>query len=195
MEEGLYTVNVAHNNCPVTTLPKEVIFKPGLPKPTLYAYGPDYWFFVCDNRHAKIYRWYCNGSLVAENDKSQFYAGINLGEYYVEVNDGRECFVPSDKVVIPLDQTGMVQTEAEHDFYLYPNPTNGNIQIFYSSPFSGRIVIRIYNVEGEVAKELEIHKEQYYYTEQMELSGFRPGMYIMELYSDQVIRRTRFLVF
>jgi PKD repeat protein len=194
-KEGSYAVDVSNGGCNTLSYPKQVVYKSGLPKPTLTARGPNVWYFICSIEHAKLYRWYYNGNLVAENDKNLFYAGTNLGEYYVVVNDGGECYVPSDKVVIPVVYTGAEQTEAESDFYLYPNPTNGNIRIFYSGPFMGQMVIRIYNTAGEVATEKKICKDREYFSEEMELSGFVSGVYIMELYSDQIIIRTRVLVF
>ena len=175
-------------------MPKQIVYKSGLPKPTLYAFGPNVWYFVCSIDTAKVYQWYYNGTIVARNNKNIFYAGTNLGEYYVEVNDLGDCFVPSNKVVIPLVPTGIDQTGGENKFYVYPNPTAGIIRIFYSGLWSGRTRIKIFDAEGRIIKEQVINNGTAYFSEEVELSGFTPGIYILELNTDQVTMKTRFLI-
>jgi uncharacterized protein (TIGR02145 family) len=192
--EGSYTVDLSIGSCETTSQSKQVVFKPGLPKPILYAFGPNAWYFVCSIDYARVYQWYYNETLVAENDKNMYYAGTNLGEYYVRVNDTGDCYVPSDKVVIPIVTTGINQTESENEFYVYPNPTGGNIRIFYSGTWTGKTRIRIYDAEGRIVKEQEINKEAIYFSEEVELSGYTPGIYIIELHTDQVIKKVRFQI-
>jgi hypothetical protein len=187
-------VAVALENCNVKSNTIEITYKPGLPKPTLYAYGPNAWYFVCSIDYAQKYKWYYNGNWVAENDQYVYYAGADLGEYYVEVKDTGDCYVPSDKVVIPLVPTEVDKTTCGNELFVFPNPTSGNIRIFYSDIYTGKILIRIYNMEGVVSMEQEFFKNQIYFSEEIELSDFKPGIYILELNSDHIIMKTRFLV-
>lgn len=193
MAAGLYTVVVGHNRCYDTTQAKEVTYKPGLPKPMLHAYGPNAWYLICSIENVK-YKWYYNETLVTENDKSIFYAGSNMGEYYVEVNKGYDCWVPSDKVVIPLVPTGINLADSKNEFYVYPNPADDHIRIFCSGPFIGRTLIRIYDAEGRIVMEQEVNKDQFYFSMDMKLSGLTSGIYMIELYSDEVILKTRFMI-
>ena len=193
-KEGLYTVNIANNKCVVSTDPMEIKYKPGLQKPNLLAFGINPYYFVCDIENARIYRWYHDGHLVLENNSNVYWAGSRMGEYYVEVNDGGACFVPSDKVVIPLIPTRTNQPGVENGFYVYPNPAHYNTVIFYSGHYVGKVTVRIYDMEGEVLKEQEIMKHDADFSEKIELSEFNPGIYVVMLITDQVVLITRFLV-
>jgi hypothetical protein len=193
-KEGSYTVEVSHGSCATASQSRQVAYKSLLPKPRLYAYGPDYWFFVCDIRHAETYRWFYNGNLVAENGYNQYYAGTDYGEYYVEVYDGGVCYIPSDKVMIPLAQTGIVELYSENRLYLYPNPAQGSIRIFCSDSYQGKVRIRIISAGGSIAKESESVKNNEDFSEELNLAGLEPGLYAMELLTDQYTLRSTFII-
>ncbi|MBN2214163.1 MAG: VCBS repeat-containing protein [Bacteroidales bacterium] len=192
--EGLYTVEIANYNCGVTTNTKEIIFKAGLPKPSIQAYGPNAWYFVCNIDNALVYRWYYNDNLVEENDKSIYFAGTQTGEYYVEVNDGGECFVPSEKITIPVVTTGIGHLQAEHKLYLYPNPSPGSIRILYSDHYTGEIMIRISNIEGRVLDNIELYKDHADFSEEINLTGLSAGLYILEFHTNQYTLKERLLI-
>jgi hypothetical protein len=187
-------VVLSYGSCKTPSQSKQVVYKPGLPKPTLTVRGPNLWYFICSIEHAKVYRWYYNGNLVAENSKNLFFAGTRLGEYYVEVNDGGECFVPSDKVVIPIVPIGIDNIYAGDRVYIYPNPTSGNIRITCTDKYTGKITVRIYNIDGSVVKELEIQKDHADLSEELDLAGFEAGLYILELLTDRYPRRSPFII-
>jgi PKD repeat protein len=90
-KEGSYSVDVSVGSCKTTSRSKQIVYKPGLPKPKLLTFGPAFWYFVCDIEDAGTYRWYYNGSVVKETTSNTYWAGNILGEYHVEVNDGGEC--------------------------------------------------------------------------------------------------------
>ena len=194
-EEGLYRVIVRNNNCSDTTQPLKISYKPGLPKPALEAYGPNAWYFICSIDYARAYRWYYNGTQVAENDKYVYYAGNNLGEYYVAVNDTGECYVPSETMVIPLNATGTDNLYSGNQVCIYPNPTNGTIRIFYSDAYLGKITARICNIEGVTIKLLELYKNNVVLNEEMDLSDLKTGLYIFEIYTEQVSLKTSVVIF
>jgi len=194
VKEGLYTVEIINNNCGVTTNTKEVRYKTGLPKPSLQAYGPNVWYFICDIEKAHQYRWYYNESLVESNDRNIYFAGTQMGEYHVEVNDGGECFVPSDKVVIPVISTGIDNVSSGNQMYIYPNPANGSIRILYSGIYQGRVRIKIISVSGGIAKEFTMYKDHVGFSEEIDLTGFKDGLYIVELIKSQYAVRSSFLI-
>jgi hypothetical protein len=193
-KEGLYTIAIGNNECIVTTDPKEIKYKSGLPKPELLTFGTNPYYFVCNIEDAGTYRWYRDDHLISENNSNVYWAGILMGEYYVEVNDGGECYVPSDKVVIPLMPTGISRPVAENGIYIYPNPAQQNIMIFYSGRYIGNVLVRIFDLDGGVLQEREIMKHHADFSEEIELPGFDPGIYILALITDQAMMITRFLV-
>ena len=72
------------------------------------------------------------------------------------------------------------------DFELYPNPTNTSIHIKYPAIFS----INIYDMNAALLlAENDIHKSWSLNTKLL-----KPGMYIVELQSGQVIKRKKLIV-
>jgi uncharacterized protein (TIGR02145 family) len=193
-KEGSYTVDVSYGTCKTTSHSKQIVFKPGLPQPRLLTFGSALWYFVCDIENAKTYRWYYNGIMVASNDRNVYFAGTQLGEYYVEVNDGGECFVPSEKITIPLISTNLTHFKEEHQLYLYPNPASENIRILYSDQYTGKIVVRISNMEGKILNELELYKKNINFSEEINLSGLKAGLYFLEFHTNQYRLKEKLII-
>jgi len=193
-KEGSYAVDVSFGTCKTTSQSKQIVYKPGLPQPKLLAFGSTVWYFVCDIEDAETYRWYYNGNLLCANDKNTYFAGTQLGEYYVEVNDGGECFVPSEKVTIPVISTNVSHYKAEHRLYLYPNPASGKIRILYFDQYNGEIIIRVRNTAGKILKELELYKNHVDFSEEINLSGLKAGLYILEFHTNQYTLKERFVI-
>ncbi len=193
-KEGSYTVDVSFGTCKTTSHSKQIVYKPGLPQPKLLTFGSTAWYFVCDIENARIYRWYYNGNLVAETRNNAYWAGDRMGEYYVEVNDGGECFVPSGKITIPVISTDISHFNAEHQLYLYPNPASGTIRVFNKDQYTGKVVVRIGNTEGRIIKELELYKNKVDFSEEINLSELKAGLYILEFQTNQNTLKERFVL-
>jgi hypothetical protein len=97
--------------------------------------------------------------------------------------------------MITLASTGIGPVNTENGFFLYPNPARDNLRIFYSGPNTGRILIRIMNAEGGIVKEQESWKWAADFSENIDVSGLKPGIFIMELRPDQVLLKTRFIIY
>ena len=138
--------------------------------------------------------WYYNGNLIESNDKNIYFAGTQMGEYYVEVNDGGECFVPSEKVIIPALTTNVSHNDKAQKLYLYPNPTSGTIQLIYSDQYFGKILIRISNMAGGVMDEIELYKSHNDFSEELNLQGLKAGLYILEFCTNQHTLKERFVI-
>ena len=117
-----------------------------------------------------------------------------MGEYYVEVNDGGECFVPSEKVTIPAISTNISHFKGEYKLYLYPNPTSGTIRILYTDQYTGKVMVRINNIEGRVLSKQELYKNHVDFSEEIDLSGLKSGLYFLEFHTNQYTLKERFVI-
>ena len=193
-KEGSYTVDVSFGTCKTTSQSKQIAYKPGLREPKLLPFGSTLWYFVCDIENARTYRWHYNGNLLEETNNNVYWAGDMMGEYYVEVNDGGECFVPSEKITIPVISTNISHFKGEHKLYLYPNPTSGTIRVLYTNQYTGKVIVSINNIEGRVLKDIELYKNHVDFSEEINLAGLKAGLYILEFHTNQFTLKERFVI-
>jgi PKD repeat protein len=77
--EGFYSVSVKAQGCEIQSDPVEIAYKPALPKPELFAEGPNVWYLACSNDSAASYRWYHEGVLRKESAQHVYIANQELG--------------------------------------------------------------------------------------------------------------------
>jgi hypothetical protein len=179
--KGKYTAAINNYTCGITTEPIEVTYKPALPKPSLLAEGPNVWILACDNTTAQVYKWYYNGNFIPEATRYLYVANQTLGEYYVTVNDGGECHVPSDILTIPLNTTGIKDAETVFgNIKIYPNPTPGMFTIEMDNQIKGTLNIRIVNEQGKELFNIQHNKTTTHLKTEMDLSGQGSGVYFIQ---------------
>jgi VCBS repeat protein/type IX secretion system substrate protein/PKD domain-containing protein len=193
-DEGIYTVliaNTENENCAITTPTKEIIIKPALQKPDLFAQGPDMWILACSNDSAQNYRWYYNGENITDANDFIYMANQQLGEYFVSINDGGECYVPSDIITIPLSATDMKALDIFGHIKIYPNPTPGTFTIEMDNEIIGTLYIRINNANARELFNIKHNKTTRHFQTQMDLSGQGKGMYFIEFRfeDDKTVRK------
>jgi uncharacterized protein (TIGR02145 family) len=195
LSTGKYTVKLSLtcvNSCS-DAVSKEIQVCHGLlKKPDLRAFGPNLWYLICSNDTAKFYRWFYNNNLVYNKYTFIYFAYQNLGDYQVAISNDDECYVSSDVVSIPT--IGEHAAENSDNIIIYPNPTNGSIRILYSDPYTGPVMVKIYNAMGLMVKEMKLYKNSFSYSEEMDLSDLGKGLFMLELKTNQKSLKTRILV-
>ncbi|MFC2138267.1 PKD domain-containing protein [Bacteroidota bacterium] len=181
LDEGDYTV-IAYTSeeCESESQAITINHKDALPVPELAAFGPVWWYLACGNDTAENYRWYYNGDLINGAIERDYVAGQNLGEYYVEVNDGGECYVPSEVITIPLgSNTGIEKESVFGTIKIYPNPTPGLFTIEIENNLFGELMIDINNEAGVRILMMEILKNHRHFKTNVDLSGQGKGLYFI----------------
>lgn len=178
--DGIYTCEVGEEHCKRVSNSLEILYKDALPKPELIAFGPTVWILACHNDTAQNYQWYYNGEIISGASDYIYVANQDLGEYYVSINDGGECYVSSDIVTIPLSATGINDMNIFGDIKIYPNPTPGVFTIEMDNQVIGSLYIRISNSIGREIFNIKHSKTTRYFQTQMNLSGQGAGIYFIE---------------
>ncbi|MBS1538285.1 MAG: PKD domain-containing protein [Bacteroidetes bacterium] len=166
---GSYSVTVKDaNNCTGTSAPTVISFNPKPPKPTVIQRA-DTLFSTA----AASYLWKRN-TVIIPNATKQYLVINQLGNYTVTIADANSCSSVSDEFTVT--STSVHDFAVDNGIRIYPNPTDGDIQI--EVPFSGA-EFRVYTVLGMtlISQTLPIG------TSTVSLSEFPAGIYGIELTS------------
>lgn len=167
--DGSFTVTVKDaNNCEGTSQEMAVLFTPPPAKPTITQRSDTLFSSLAEG-----YAWKHN-SVFIPNQTKQFLVITELGKYTVTVYDSKTCSTVSDEYVVT--STGVHEQFQADAIHIYPNPTDGDIQI--DVPF-GETECRVSNVLGlTVAKYILPPGKT-----TVSLSDFPAGIYSVELTS------------
>ncbi|MDW8157388.1 MAG: T9SS type A sorting domain-containing protein, partial [Bacteroidia bacterium] len=79
------------------------------------------------------------------------------------------------------------------NFSLWPNPNKGNFEIAVEGSISGKLVLKVIDLQGKVLWQEQKVVETSYFVQQVELDELLPGMYIFEIHADGHTRRLKFI--
>jgi hypothetical protein len=102
------------------------------------------------------------------------------GSYWVSVTDNHGCH-GSDTIVVNI-QVGITDNELNDAFVVYPNPSNGEINIVVNNA-TLRFDLRITDVVGQTLI-MENHRDNANFNKRYDLSSFAKGMYFVKLTSE-----------
>ncbi|MGZ3899661.1 MAG: T9SS type A sorting domain-containing protein, partial [Bacteroidia bacterium] len=120
----------------------------------------------------------------------------NSGQIYVATN-GRGIWVNNDYYVPTVVSVNEIPKTAttENNLTLYPNPTNGNVNISFNGISGETAKITVYDVNGRIVKTEDLGK---IYTSEVnytfETTNIATGLYIIHVTSDSGIKRVAKLV-
>ncbi len=185
LSEGEYTVVAGTGNCGTSSETLILKNKQGPEKPKIFARGPNVWILICDNNTAREYRWYYNDQLISGAMTSQYIARQNLGEYFVEVNDGGECFTPSDIITIPIakSQNGNPGVDSE-TITLYPNPTESQVKVELETLLPGTMDVELINSMGNLVARYRYENSAGF---GIDMSAMPAGVYFCKIFYEEGI--------
>lgn len=151
LPSGDYLVEAKIGECSIESDPLSLTAKPAPAKPTIYAKGPNVWLLACDNMEAKDYRWYYNDQMILGAKTNQYVANQNLGNYYVEINDGGDCYTASDVINIPTGNIVSGVPELIADAVLvHPNPSTSLFYVSMGGTLPGALNVEIIDAFGRL---------------------------------------------
>jgi PKD repeat protein len=133
------------------------------------------------NTVGEIYFWdFGDGTTSIENNPSKVYA--TNGNYIVKLTVSNKC--GSTTITKSIVTTSNKDISAITSFNLYPNPTNGNINIeLIGTPIKESIKLCIYNTLGQEMISEKLDFNAGILNQQIDLSNFSNGTYIVRLIS------------
>ncbi len=92
---------------------------------------------------------------------------------------------------IDLVYAGIEDIPLSDAVQLFPNPCDGNFNLKIINNFKGDIVISIKDLSGKTIEKTVLHKNQHVFSEDIQLSDFPSGLYLLSASTDneQVIKK------
>ena len=189
-QDGIYKVEITPISCPQVNPTYNLNYTDGPAVPEMYLRGPNVWYIACSDTTATTYKWYKNSAEIPNSNKQIIVPNPANGSYYVELNDGGECWTKSETVVIPDDYySGKFKSfenlagleDVESGLVVFPNPNNGKFTLLFKDDFIGKIYLRIKGINGRTVKQYYSDKALPVYFEEMDLNNYGSGIYFLEI--------------
>jgi hypothetical protein len=146
--------------CKATSAKVRVDVLPGATKPVIVRSG----MTLSTSTVYSTYQWYRNGKIIS-GATSRYYTISFDGDYKVVVSNSTGCYNTSD--VLKLNATGVSEVVSNGEIRLYPNPSDGIINI--ESPVKVQVTVR--DIQG---REVASIKD----ATTVDLRNFSDGMYL-----------------
>ena len=123
-----------------------------------------------------------NGYTPIQGANTAVYAPTENGSYAVIINDGN-CSDTSSCISI---NTMDIDKESKIDLKIYPNPTNGMVNIDFMKD-SDRSIVKVYDMTGKLVQEFKVENQQQF---QFYLKG-ESGIYTLEINSNNGVAQRK----
>ncbi|MDX9771452.1 MAG: FG-GAP-like repeat-containing protein, partial [Tenuifilaceae bacterium] len=151
LSAGDYSAVAIAETCSTPSDNLTLTTKPTPAKPAIYARGPNVWILGCSNETATAYRWYHNDALIPGATTYTYVANQQLGNYFVRVNEGGECWTATDVINIPTGTiVGIDISLNPTEVAIFPNPSGGLFYVQLGEGLVGRVRVRVTNALGQV---------------------------------------------
>jgi len=176
---GDYLAEATLGNCATESDILTLTTKLAPAKPSIYAKGPNVWLLACDNTTAKDYRWYYNEQMILGAKSNQYIANQNLGNYFVEVGEGGECYTSSDVINIPSGNiVNGIDDLVSDAIALYPNPTENVFWVALGGMLHGKLQVSIEGVSGKTIAKYQFLNSSAF---SIDLSKYPDGIYFCKM--------------
>jgi hypothetical protein len=98
----------------------------------------------------------------------------------VKISNGGECFTSSDPVYIPGSLTG-IEEDPFASLKIYPNPTPGLFTLELANPYTGEVLMEIYDPSAVKIVNKVFQKGTGHFKKDIDLSQFPAGIYFLKL--------------
>ncbi|MBT5528713.1 MAG: T9SS type A sorting domain-containing protein [Cytophagia bacterium] len=167
---ALFAANAA--GCNGTSLNLVISNYPKPPKPSISTSGDS----ILVSSSLTGNQWYRNDTLLVGSNSQGYYATIP-GWYKIEVSNQYGCKSTSEP--FPFGGVGMKEGSRDNQLILYPNPTNGQINISIKSERNGLANVQISNMLGEIVYESQMDIRYNQQQKEIQLNHLDKGLYFL----------------
>jgi hypothetical protein len=184
-QAGKYTLKITNltTGCSAMSADTGVIFATGAPAPTnVNILNNGTQLFVSPFPTGFSTEWYFNTNLVA-GQTGKFLPLLGAGTYSAVVYNTLfpGCRTESSQYIL----TGIEDISANiNDVNVYPNPNTGKFNVAFSVENNADVKLSVQNMVGQVVYERSLPSFSGNYTQEMDMSSFGKGVYIVNVESN-----------
>jgi len=171
---GNYTVRVTNNQGYISpwSAPKNVTVHQNPPTPNITINGN-----ILTSSSTTGNQWYLNGNLISGATQQNYTAQQN-GNYHVVVTNANNCSAQSN--TLAFTTLGIADLERVGVTSVYPNPTNGLLNIQFSDNQQD-VQLEIYDVSGKVHIQKRVMTISQNSVETLNLDNLTTGVYTLRI--------------
>lgn len=135
------------------------------------------------------YEW-SNGSTDRKVYAGTIGIGYDMKTFSVDViNPVTGCKNAATITIIftPTECTGIEETKMERDIRLEPNPSKGQVNIFFNKEIPDALYFELFSMQGEMVLKQEIVKQSENRSEIIDLNNMQKGVYLVKIYSGDLL--------
>ncbi|WP_264535669.1 Ig-like domain-containing protein [Flavobacterium sp. N1736] len=138
---------------------------------------------LTSNHLGATYQWYKCPNTLLSNETNQSYTPLTAGDYKVEITVG-ECTIASDCVTITSLAVGQFKP---NEFKLYPNPSNGIINIVTANGGNYSII----DQSGKIIQLVHLNENT---INTINMENISEGIYFIKSAGDSKIKAEKFII-
>ncbi len=140
-------------------------------------------FILTANTSSATYQWIFCDSVLISGEINQTFVALQNGSYAVIVSQNGCTDTSSCYLIVGM---GISQINNENNISIYPNPTNGllNIKVFGLSNENCKLILT--NTLGQIINEKEFKATNNSTETQFDMKGLSDGIYFLTLTSDKI---------
>lgn len=124
-------------------------------------------------------QWFRNGTVVADAQAATYKVDTaHAGAYTCQLNSSDGCTAMSNTIVVTKGNEPV-------NMMVYPNPTSGKLSIVFTSHIDEYVYMVVYNSSGAEVQRKRIWHGSNTQKDDIDISGYASGMYIISLLSDK----------
>lgn len=136
----------------------------------------------CTPNNLPYYQWYLNNNIIPYDTVSQFWM-TSTGVYKVTIWNSYGCSLTSSPKVVTV--LGVDEVSQSDNIKIYPNPTNGEVNLSFNIQQEGNYTLTLANVLGQVVYKDDIHLNGPE-TKAINMANFGNGIYMLSINGNNV---------
>ncbi|MCF8295938.1 MAG: T9SS type A sorting domain-containing protein [Saprospiraceae bacterium] len=138
------------------------------------------------------YKWYSYNNIIP-GATSQTYIATSPGIYYCEIYNSNGCHSKSG--MLHYNNTSINSIENENNYvHVFPNPSNGLINIEIQNSDLQNIIIEVLNINGQIVLSKSFDNPFEYSQTTLDLNMLNQGVYMLRTYNESFINTTRIII-
>ncbi len=120
--------------------------------------------------------------------------GVGTHKFWVQVTDDNTCQA-SDTISITIQEsTGIFAGKDKARVLIYPNPARDKLTIEFSNMSGKESVLSIISIDGSMIFNKKLKNKKKQFIEEIDLSEFSRGVYLIRLISDKKVSTKRLII-